>query len=71
MPLAIEITLQAYRNPPVAVEIEPSVAGFSGILSPVQGRQLLSQGVSLGYKNKKILSPERSEWAADCLGVLS
>ena len=29
MPSAIEITLSEYRNPPAAVEIEPSKAGFS------------------------------------------
>ena len=29
MPSAIEITPAEYRNPPVAVEIEPSFAGFS------------------------------------------
>jgi hypothetical protein len=31
LPSAIEITPTEYRNPPAAVEIEPSVAGFSKI----------------------------------------
>ena len=34
MPSAIEITPQEYRNPPVAGEIEPSNAEFSGIRVP-------------------------------------
>ena len=42
MPSAIEITPQEYRNPPVAGEIEPSVAGFSEFRVPERKYELRS-----------------------------